>query len=306
MFDVPFAFAFGAGMVATVNPCGFAMLPAYLGFFVGTETAPRGFTGQLRRSLTVSIVMTAGFVVVFGVVGLLVQTVASSIDDHLSKVTVGIGIVLVLLGLWLLTGHQIRGLGVRLDRGGRDRSLLSMFVYGISYAVASLSCTLGPFLVALTPTFRGSGAAAGITAYFAYALGMGTIVTLVTVMVGLAEQSVVDRVRRAAPWVNRIAGALLVLAGIYVTRYGLWQLDGSFGADPIIDGASRIQSWLAERVDALPKVLLALVAAGLVMAVAGGTAVRRARHQPGSPLPSHPSDEPCLNSPEPVEETTPS
>ena len=140
MFDVPFAFAFGAGMVATVNPCGFAMLPAYLGFFVGTDTATSTLGGRLRRSLAVSVTMTAGFVVVFGTIGLLVQTVASSIDDHLSKVTVGIGIVLVLLGLWLLSGRQIRGLGVRLDQGGRDRTIISMFVYGVSYAVASLSC----------------------------------------------------------------------------------------------------------------------------------------------------------------------
>ena len=32
---LPFGFAFGAGMVATVNPCGFVMLPAYLGMYVG-------------------------------------------------------------------------------------------------------------------------------------------------------------------------------------------------------------------------------------------------------------------------------
>jgi len=37
VIDAPLAFAFGAGMVATVNPCGFAMLPAYLSFFLGIE-----------------------------------------------------------------------------------------------------------------------------------------------------------------------------------------------------------------------------------------------------------------------------
>ena len=28
---IPLGYAFGAGMVSTGNPCGFAMLPAYLG-----------------------------------------------------------------------------------------------------------------------------------------------------------------------------------------------------------------------------------------------------------------------------------
>ena len=37
MIDGAFAYAFTAGMVATVNPCGFAMLPAYLSYFLGIE-----------------------------------------------------------------------------------------------------------------------------------------------------------------------------------------------------------------------------------------------------------------------------
>lgn len=265
MFNVPFAFAFGAGMIATVNPCGFAMLPAYLGFFVGTETASAPLPTRLRRAFAVSGVMTLGFVVVFGVIGVLVQTVASGIDNHLSKVTVGIGIVLVGLGLWLLSGREIRGLGVRVDRGGRDRSLVSMFVYGVSYAVASLSCTLGPFLVALTPTFRNEGSAAGLTAFVAYGLGMGTIVAAVTVLVSVAQQGLLDRVRSAGRWVNRVSGALLVVAGLYVTWYGIWELDGSFGADPVIDAATRIQTWLTERVAALPELPLAIAVGALVL-----------------------------------------
>ena len=45
MIDAPFALAFTAGMVATVNPCGFAMLPAYLSYFLGLESS--GADGDL-------------------------------------------------------------------------------------------------------------------------------------------------------------------------------------------------------------------------------------------------------------------
>ena len=37
--DARLALAFSAGMVATVNPCGFALLPAYLSYFLGLEDA---------------------------------------------------------------------------------------------------------------------------------------------------------------------------------------------------------------------------------------------------------------------------
>ena len=32
---LPVSYAFGTGMLAAVNPCGFALLPAYISFFLG-------------------------------------------------------------------------------------------------------------------------------------------------------------------------------------------------------------------------------------------------------------------------------
>lgn len=289
MFDVPFALAFGAGMVATVNPCGFAMLPAYLGFFVGSDSAARPARDRIARALVVSGAMTAGFVTVFGLVGLLVQTVASSIDDHLSKVTIVIGFVLVGLGVWLLTGRELRVRSPRLQRGGRDGTFLSMYVFGISYATASLSCTLGPFLVALTPTFRSAGVASGIAAFLAYAMGMGLVIGAITVALAGAQQAWVARLRSIGPLVNRISGVLLVVAGGYVAWYGYWELRGDFSADPIVDGATGIQEWLTRQVGGLPRwpITVALVMVGVVVVV-----VRRRRPTPESKNITKPSPSP--------------
>lgn len=273
MLDAPFGLAFSAGMLATVNPCGFAMLPAYLGFFVGS-----GESGRRSRALVVSASMTGGFLVVFGTVGLLVETVASSIDQHLAKATVVVGLALVAVGAWLLAGRQLRLRGPHLERGGRDRSVASMFVFGVSYAVASLSCTLGPLLVVLTPTFGGDGIAAGVAAFGAYALGMGTVVTIATVAAGGARDGIVTWLRRSGALVNRVAGGLLVLAGLYVTWYGAWDVRGDFDGDPVIDTAARVQRWLAARVDAIPPLgaLGVLGAVAIVVALAGRR--RRAGH----------------------------
>ncbi len=261
MFDVPIGLAFTAGMVASVNPCGFAMLPAYLGFFVGSD----GDTAPARgRALFVSAAMTSGFLVVFGLVGLLVQTVASSIDQHLAKATIVIGIGLVLIGAWLLAGRELRIRAPKVERGGRERGFWSMFWFGVSYATASLSCTLGPFLVALTPTFRSEGVAAGFVSFVAYSLGMGSVITIVTVAVGGARRGLIARLRRSAPIVNRVSGLMLVIAGAYVTWYGFWDVRGDFDQDPIIDSAANIQEWLTRR---LSEVEPAVALAGFLVAV---------------------------------------
>ena len=44
VIDGLFAYAFTTGMLATVNPCGFAMLPAYLSYFLGDREPATGPT----------------------------------------------------------------------------------------------------------------------------------------------------------------------------------------------------------------------------------------------------------------------
>ena len=84
-------YAFGVGMVATFNPCGFAMLPAYLSYFLGLENArdtDSRADATVLRALAVGAAMTAGFVVVFGVLGLVLDPILSSLNDKLPWLTI--------------------------------------------------------------------------------------------------------------------------------------------------------------------------------------------------------------------------
>ena len=71
MIDAPIGLAFTAGLVATVNPCGFAMLPAYLSFFAGMDEGPTSRVRAVLRALLVGLVLTAGFILVFLIFGVL-------------------------------------------------------------------------------------------------------------------------------------------------------------------------------------------------------------------------------------------
>lgn len=241
--------AFGAGLVAALNPCGFAMLPAYLALVVqGDDVSRRAAVG---RALTATAAMAFGFFVVFAGFGVLTVSVASTVQRYLPYVTVLIGIALVVLGIWLLAGREItvlRGLapGARWAPTGR---LGSMFAYGISYAIASLSCTVGPFLAVTAAGLRGGSALGGVAVYVAYASGFALVVGVLAVAVALASTAAVDRMRRIVPYVNRISGALLVVVGLYVGYYGLYEIR-LFTAngnpdDPVIAAAGRVQGAIA-------------------------------------------------------------
>lgn len=265
-------------MAATVNPCGFAMLPAYLAMFLGEEDEP-GSAG-VGRAFAVSATLTAGFVAVFGLFGLAIAPLAVSIERYLPWATIVIGVVLVGMGGALVMGRQITLHTPKLSKGGTDGGLRSMFLFGVSYAVASLSCTIGPFLAVTSTTLRSQNAVSGIAMFVVYALGMGLVVTGLTVGVALAKAGLVTRVRRAMPYVNRASGVLLLVAGAYVAWYGWFEvrtLNGGDGRDPIIDRAITFQSWLQNRV--VPdRPVVAAVWIVVVLGVIGAVlAVRRRR-----------------------------
>lgn len=235
-------------MVAAFNPCGFAMLPAYLALVIQRDSAGR--LAAVARALLASAVMAVGFVVVFGLFGLLTVSVASTVQRYLPYGTAAIGIVLAALGMWMLTGRTLKGWATGLGaRWAPTARLGSVFGYGVGYALASLSCTVGPFL-AVTGSSLHVGSAVGVVGvYLAYAAGITLVVGVLAVAVAVASAGTVDRMRRALPHINRVSGVLMVAVGCYVAYYGWYEvrLFGGSGSvdDPVIAAAGRIQRLLA-------------------------------------------------------------
>ena len=283
MVDAPYGLALGAGLLAAVNPCGFALLPAYLSMLVlgdGPADA-RGPLAPVGRALALTAAMTVGFVAVFGAFGLLAGPAADALASRLPWVSVAIGLALVAAGGWLLAGRALPTIAPRLGTGPAvRRSFPSMVVFGAAYAIASLGCTIGPFLAVVVAGFRAGSPLAGVGLFVAYAIGMGLVVGAAALAVALARESLVRRTRRAAPLLGRVAGLLLVLTGGYVAWYGWYEIrlfSGGDAEDPVIDGAGRVQAAVSGWVDGLGPWAVAAVVAVLLAVAAGVTVVRRRR-----------------------------
>jgi len=241
--------AFAAGLVAALNPCGFAMLPAYLALVVrGTDN---GGAIAVGRAVAATAAMTLGFLAVFGTFGLLTVSLASTVQQYMPYVTVLIGIALVALGIWLLAGREL-SLPNRVGQSGSwapTGALGSMFGYGVGYAIASLSCTIGPFLAVTGAGVGGTSVTGRVWIYLAYAAGFALVVGALAVAVALAGSALLERMRRILPYVNRIGGAVLILVGLYVGYYGYYEVRlfhaGGSPDDPVIAAAGRLQGAIA-------------------------------------------------------------
>ena len=225
----PLGFAFAVGMASAVNPCGFAMLPAYLGLYLGDgekeAEEPHPFK-QLRQALIVGSAVTAGFIVLFGAAGLIIGVGARAfIIDVLPWLGLVIGIALALVGSWMIGGGRLyTGFAARAASKMGDPGKVSLkgyFIFGISYGTASLSCTLPLFLSVVGTSLAVSSIFTSLGQFVLYAMGMGTVIMALTIGMAFFKTAMVGAMRKAMPYVQPVGSWLMVIAGMYIVFYWL-------------------------------------------------------------------------------------
>ncbi|WP_420639757.1 cytochrome c biogenesis CcdA family protein [Candidatus Poriferisocius sp.] len=259
MFDIDLAVPFGAGLVAAVNPCGFAMLPAYLAYFLGIGSGEQATeTGRnVLRGLLVGLTLTAGFVAFFGTIGALTSSLVatSTIADRGPWITLVVSGLMVVLGIAMLAGFEPKISIPRLNKGGDSRGLLSIFLFGVSYAVVSLGCASPVFFGSVSGSFSTDGWWEGTMRFLAYSLGMGLVITFLTVTVAMGRSGVTTHMRRLLPHINRISGGFLVVAGVVLGFYGWWEVqvllrDDIDANNPFVEASlrvsTRLESWIVD------------------------------------------------------------
>lgn len=232
--DGSIAFYLALGMVAAVNPCGFAMLPAYLSLYLGTEEggfAERSATRRVLRALVVGLVVSSGFVLLFGLVGIGVSSGGTVLISAMPALGVLVGEALVVFGLWMLLarrGPYAAVFGRLATRLGDPTKVgvRGFFVFGLAYGAASLGCTLPAFLAVVGSSLAAGGVVPGAGRFVGYGLGMASVLVTLTLALVFFKEGLIKRLRGALPYVQTASAVLLILAGAYVVFYW-WTAQGS-------------------------------------------------------------------------------
>ena len=272
--DPRLATSFTAGLLAAINPCGFVLLPTYLLYFLGMENLrPGAERTSITRALAVSLSVSAGFMSVFVVIGVVTKWATDWFLDKTPYVSLVIGLALVVLGIAMLFGFQLPFTTPKLDVGKRDRSVLSMFVFGIAYAVASIGCTIGPFLTVVLGSVSKKGLVTGIAAIGLYGFGMALLVSGLTITLALANTAVLKALRKGMAWFEYVSGIFVLLTGVYLTWY--WYSDLSDRSSDVVTGAVSWQESLSRFVQRNQTFVVVCAATLVAVAVGVGLYLRR-------------------------------
>ena len=273
MDSVTLSLAIVAGVLATFNPCGFALLPAYLAVIAAANEG-RSTSQALAGGVRFASGMTVGFILLFGTFGLVFAPFASAISRYLPIVTIVVGILITALGCWLVLGRKVgKGTGVIKGWAPGER-WTSHIGYGLTFAIVSLSCTLGPFLAVTGASIRSNEFFDILLTFVAFALGMGAAVGVIAVATALTGSRVSVWMRSKSDVVSRITGSLVILAGFYVAWFGWFELRVNSGEridDSIIGAVESIQSWVINSVSShsglVPSLVGLIVMTGVALIV---------------------------------------
>lgn len=214
---------FTFGVFALINPCSFALLPSYLGLFLNLGEAggndSRGVLQVLNRSQLVSFFMAAGILTVFGFIGLVFSGLINLIGPYLPWFNMILGTGFIILGIAMLNSYELMLRIPKFNKGGKDGTLLGVYLYGISYAIAVLGCSSPLVLLALGTSTTSSQQ---FSTFLSFSIGMAVAISVVTLGVAFGRHAIVNSLRTVLPRVNHISAVILIIAGAYLAYYGWW------------------------------------------------------------------------------------
>jgi cytochrome c-type biogenesis protein len=218
---VGLATAFAAGFISFVSPCVWPLVPAYLSYVSGV--AYEDLSANARRVALATAFFVAGFTIVFTALGIGAAQFGGFLFDNKRTLEVIGGVLVIGMGLVLVgIGGRLFAREARVHLRSKPASLGGALVAGMAFAIGWTPC-IGPTLTAILAV-AGTGETSDAAALLvAYSLGLGVPFLLAGLFMS-STISALGVLRRHAVWVNRVAGAVLVLVGVLLATGQLTEI----------------------------------------------------------------------------------
>ncbi len=220
------AVAFAAGLLSFLSPCVLPLIPSYVGYLTGMTVEE-----VERRRRGTALLHALWFVAGFSLVFVLLGAGASALGGLLRSSQVWLGriggVLLILFGIYLLgvlrPGFLMREW--RIELAHKPLGYFGSGVVGFAFGAAWTPC-IGPILGGiLTLAATQAGLGRGVALLAVYALGLA-IPFLLTALALDRFLVWFQRFRPYIVWVDRIAGAMLIVLGILLVTDSFTLLAG--------------------------------------------------------------------------------
>ncbi len=225
MSDILISLAFSAGILSFLSPCSVGMIPAYIGFYIKSnedKSWKKIYLGLFR-----GIALALGFSTIFIIFAIIIFVFGNIIINVIPVITVFIGIIIICLGISTLIN---RGLSLNIfhqfqsdvdKKVKKNNNILSIYLFGLLYGLVSLGCSFPLFISVVLSTFIEKNYFNTIVVGLSYLAGVFLISLLLSFLLAVSNTFIEDKLFRYRKFVNKIAGVIMILAGLYIIYYQL-------------------------------------------------------------------------------------
>ncbi|MGQ9634787.1 MAG: protein-disulfide reductase DsbD family protein [Bryobacteraceae bacterium] len=191
--------AFGFGLAAVFTPCVFPMIPITVSYFLRQES------GSRSRAALQALVFSAGIVVLFSSLGLIVTAILGPFGTVQLGANVWVNTFLtalfVVFGLSLLGAFEITlpsGLLTRADRVSQRGGVAGSLLMGLAFSLTAFAC-VGPFVGALLAGSIAGGGIRPLAGMLAFATGLALPFFFLALFPGY-----LSRLPKSGGWMARV------------------------------------------------------------------------------------------------------
>jgi len=215
------ALAFGAsclgGVLATASPCILASIPLVIGFVGGYAGANK------RQAFFYSLTFVVGLAIVMSALGALASLMGTMFGMSGPVWYFILAAVLIVMGL-----HLSGVINLKLEGSQRllpkRTGLVGALILGMLFGTVLSPCASPVLVVILTLAAVQQQVAYGTALLFFYALGQGTLIILAGTFTSVLEEYLASKGTRLGLSIQKTAGSLLFLAGVYMLYQGIQTL----------------------------------------------------------------------------------
>lgn len=207
-FDLPgLAFAFISGIFSLLSPCGYALLPGYISYYLGSRPS-------LERTIFSGLACTIGLMTIFSAIGGSASSLGALLPDLIPVLDIISAAIVTLMGISILAEIRLPYVSMT-PRISKRKGLVGLYVFGVAYGLAAAGCSAPIFLSILFYAMT-KGLLHGTVTFVSYALGMGLPLTITSLLVAEAKQFIIRKIANAVLWLHKISGIVLIIVGVYL------------------------------------------------------------------------------------------
>ncbi len=211
---------FGAGVLTSLTPCVYPMIPITTGLITGCA----GAGASRRRTIALTLTYVLGLALLYAALGLLAGLSGSLFGSVAANpwARFAIGNLLLLFGLAMLDVIPVfvPGRLASWAAGLKGGSYPAVFAMGATSGIVAAPCGAPAFAAVLTWVSTTQSAVLGFVYLFTFALGMTALLAVVGIFSGALAR--LPSSGTWLTWIKRIGGViLLAMAEYYFVQMGM-------------------------------------------------------------------------------------